>query len=633
MSGICGIYVRNGSTPPSSQHLLRMMNASPGRGQHGQNIWSSAGIALGHQLLVTTPEAVPGKQPLENPQSGCCIVFDGRLDNRDELFTLLGKIDFYTNPVTDAELVLRLYEKKGEGCPQLLLGDFAFAIWDAHSKSLFCARDIFGIKPFYYHVSDNVFIFAPEIRQVLACPGVPLALNESMAAEYLTGIITSKTETLYVHVKRLPSAHVLSVKSNQLIIKRGDDLQPQKRLWYKNDEEYTEHFMEIFSRAVAARLRCNGQVGLHLSGGLDSSSVVGMTRILGRKGVPDNTGIFSMIFPEYRELDEIVYVESVEKKWNIRSNKIPVIKYSQLNLGNEVRETREVPDLPARIVFSNLYQAVSAKGIHVLLSGFGSDELFTGSRFIYQDLLCAGQFQHLLRACRDNVCEKGWRGMLKRAGADLLWPLLPRKVRQSLLDYFSYVPRVPPWISGAFLDKVAFRQRIKQSDSGGQFPVLAEYNVYHEVTWSGELLALEYLNRCTARFGIEERYPFLDRRLVQFAMALPEQQKRGLHGEKKHILRQAGKLLLPEMVRERKDKAGFSRITLEGLQAPVARERMDFQLLASMGWISQPLTRDRYRQVLADSNNINPEYISDLYQLWIAVGLDAWLEELIKQPK
>jgi len=269
----------------------------------------------------------------------------------------------------------------------------------------------------------------------------------------------------------------------------------------------------------------------------------------------------------------------------------------------------------------------------VLLSGQGSDELFTGNRFIYQDLLRAGQPGYLLAACRDNVREKGWRGLFKRAGADLLWPLIPRQLRQYLLDRFSYVFRPAPWICRPFLEQVSFTDRIRQSDAGGQFPLLAEYSVYNDVTLAGEILALEYLNRCVAKYGIEERYPFFDRRLVQFAMALPEQQKSGLQREKKHILRQAGKQLLPDMIRERKGKAAFSRITFEALQAPVAKERMQFHQLVAAGWVSQELLGGRYRQVLAGDNKANPDDIPDLFQLWNAIGLDVVLEELKLIPK
>ncbi len=190
--------------------------------------------------------------------------------------------------VTDAELILRAYKRWGERSPEHLLGDFAFAIRDAHRDVLFCARDHFGVKPFYYHhAPGRLFCFASEIKGLLALAEVPRRLNETRVADYLVPLLEDKVITFYEEIVRLPPAHRMTVSRDGVRIEEYWALDPTREIRMKSGEEYAEAFREIFTEAVHCRLRSAFPVGSMLSGGLDSSSIVCVARkLIAKNGFP-----------------------------------------------------------------------------------------------------------------------------------------------------------------------------------------------------------------------------------------------------------------------------------------------------------------------------------------------------------
>jgi asparagine synthase (glutamine-hydrolysing) len=283
MSGIAGVYNLDGR-PVDAALLRRMTERIAHRGPDGAGYWMDGPIGLGHQMLHTTPEALVEKQPFLNARGDLCLTLDGRVDNREELRAALEAHGAKLRTDTDAELVLQAYECWGEECPRRLLGDFAFAIWDRRQRQLFCARDILGFKPFYYYTDGRTFLFGSELPQLFEDTTIRREPNEGMIGEYLVMAVTSQEETLYRDIFRLPPAHVVSVQGGQLRKERYWTLDLAKQIRYRTDEEYAAHFFAVFKEAVRCRLRSHGAVGAHLSGGLDSSSVVCMAQGLYREG-------------------------------------------------------------------------------------------------------------------------------------------------------------------------------------------------------------------------------------------------------------------------------------------------------------------------------------------------------------
>ena len=289
MSGILCLCNRDNS-PVDTNILTVMAQSMSRRGHDGPDIWQKNNIGFGHISLKTTPESIKEMLPFSDGSSGLSITADARIDNRTELFVLLGLGGAQAGTITDSLLILYTYKKWGRRCAEYLVGDFVFLIWDSIKQQLICARDHLGIKPLYYYLSGNIFAAASDVQALLTHPYVPHTLNEARIADFLVTQLEGidKISTFYHEIYRLPPAHVLTLSGDKMHISEYWRLDPEFETHYKSDNDYTEKFTEIFSRSIRDRLRCNGQVAAMLSGGIDSSSIVAIASSINRQnsGVP-----------------------------------------------------------------------------------------------------------------------------------------------------------------------------------------------------------------------------------------------------------------------------------------------------------------------------------------------------------
>ncbi len=211
MSAITGIFYRGDDTVEET--IIKKMNDSLShRGPDGSDFWFEGSVGLAHQMLHTTNESLHEKLPLE--ENGMVITADARIDNRNELSHKLNIPD--KENISDSYFILKAYERWGEKCPNELLGDFAFAIWDTWKGELFCARDHMGVKPFYYYLTDELFAFATELKAILSIAEVPRKINDVRIAQYLLSILGDKEITFYEGIQRLPAAHTLKINSKNI---------------------------------------------------------------------------------------------------------------------------------------------------------------------------------------------------------------------------------------------------------------------------------------------------------------------------------------------------------------------------------------------------------------------------------
>lgn len=229
MSAIAGLYRRDGR-PVDRAELERMTARLAHRGPDAAGAWIQGPVGLGHRMLWTTPESHQERLPLASDSGDVAITADARIDNRDELIAALGLSDRRGVGLTDSELISCAYARWGEDSPKRLIGDFAFALWDKRRQFLFCARDHSGVKPFYYHLSDRIFVLGSEIKALFSLETVPRQLNQVRVADHLAGLFEDESITFFDAFCGFPLATALPCAPRTCELSRIVDWIPRARL-------------------------------------------------------------------------------------------------------------------------------------------------------------------------------------------------------------------------------------------------------------------------------------------------------------------------------------------------------------------------------------------------------------------
>jgi asparagine synthase (glutamine-hydrolysing) len=325
VSGLAALFRRDGA-PADRRAAQEMLAAAPHRGPDGMWTRISGPVVLGHAKMAVTPEEEHEQQPLVSPRTDCAIIADVRLDNRDDLLARLP--DRPASTLSDAELILRAYEAWGDDAPVHLLGDFAFVIWDPGRQRLVCARDPAGQRALFYRSDRATFAAASEIQQLLQDPTVRLVPNEERILDHLVPLNIHRIErdqaaTFYQGIYSVPAGHVLVVDREAVRARRYWQLEPPAELRYRRDDEYAEHYLALFSEVVRARLRSSRPVGVLLSGGLDSSSIVAVAQELYRSGRAVDRGFSSLSFVfDGLECDEHGLIGDLQAKYGFEARYI-----------------------------------------------------------------------------------------------------------------------------------------------------------------------------------------------------------------------------------------------------------------------------------------------------------------------
>jgi asparagine synthase (glutamine-hydrolysing) len=623
VSGIAGVFHRDGRAA-GADATARLAAALAHRGPDGCQVHLAQSVALIHLSFATTPEAKGERQPLANPERTLWITFDGRLDNRRDLAGALGDREDVL-PLSDAALVLRAYARWQEAAVARLAGDFAFALWDAGRGVLVCARDPLGIRPFYYHADRDTFVLASEPRALLIGARFRVTPNEGFIGECLAAEPVHVTETLFDGVLRLPAAHVLVVGRDTLRMSRYWDPNPAQ-IVCRDDGEYGERLREVLDRAVAARLRSTGPVGAHLSGGLDSSSVVcTAAALLDRAGRSAPTvETFALRFPG-KPYDEGPYIQAVSERCGLPLTAVEPPESDEPALMASLDRSWDLPDYPTGDAAMRwLFARARERQVRVVLTGVGGDQWLAGSSFYYADLIRRGRLIALTRllAAAQPDSELAWTPFqVIRSG---IFPLVPARARRLARRVLGW-SAVPSWIHAGFARRIGLGDRLRAPalvrGSGGYAG-----SALRRLLGSGwEALTNELIERAAAWHGIEYRHPFYDQRLVEYALALPEEQRqRGAHT--KWVLRTAMRGQLPELVRLRTSKADLSDVYLRALQALGGEGAFARMAIAEAGWIDGTRVRAMYRDAAAQAARGDEAYASHMIPLWMVLAVERWYQ-------
>jgi asparagine synthase (glutamine-hydrolysing) len=538
MSGIVGLMNLDGA-PVDGALLASLTQSMALRGPDAQATWAEGAIGLGHALLRTTFESAQEVQPC-TLDGAVWITADARIDGRSELIAELrarGRAADSSPP--DVELILHAYAAWETACVEHLIGDFAFAIWDARRRRLFCARDQIGTKPFFYCQQGQTLAFSNSLDCLRRLPGFSPQLDELAVADFLLfNSNQDPTTTIFADIRRLAPAHTLTCAGGALQIARYWRLPEHPVIEYRPEAETVAHFQNLFTQAVSDRLRTD-RVGVPMSGGMDSSSVAVMAqRLMSEAGLLTGTdtgserGVraFTLIQDQSNPEDEGGYARLVAEQAHLTIEYLPPpapptpdldhIPYTAPEPGPLGVEGPEPPLARALLGYSR-----------VTLSGLGGDPLLYPSRTFVYDLLRGGDWIRLARLVRLELARTGKLPPLYLRAA------LKRRLRR------GRPLTLPTWIDPAFAARLGLLERQRQVTARieahdprrglAESPFWSNLLAWGDPGYNG--------------LPLEARHPFFDVRLLIFALSVPPIPWM----VNKALLRAAMRGLLPEKIRLR----------------------------------------------------------------------------------
>lgn len=562
MCGIAGIISFQGSPGKMLPALQRMNDCIAHRGPDAEGTWHNEHVYLGHRRLSIIDLSDAGKQPMHSYDDRYVIIYNGELYNYKELRLQLQRAvqgtsekPYFFSTQTDTEVILAAYARWGKDCLQRFNGMYAFAIYDKQERTFFVARDRLGIKPLYYHFQDGTLIFASEIRAVLQSGLMEKKINRNSLVDYLQYQTVHAPDTIAEGVQMLMPGHFIWMEKGQIEI--NTYWKVEENINYEAADKPYEHICkdvkDLFFAAVERRLIADVPFGAFLSGGIDSSAVVGaMSKVSSQK-----VRTFSVVFGESK-FSEANYANIIAKKFDTEHHEIKLHPSDFLQQLPEALKAMDHPsgDGPNTYVVS---KATRNAGITMALSGLGSDELFCGYDIFKRSYKLEKQWwlnlaPRLFRAPAGMaMASLGKSVSLQKTGEIISRPLvnftsayplsrqvlLDREVKKLLNKSELPMNRVYRFLRMLEFEKKNYR--------------LSKYSIAEISTYMQNVL-LRDTDQMSMAVALEVRVPFLDYKLVEYVLGIPDKYKYP-HTPKKLLTDSLGDLLPAEIV-DRK-KMGF----------------------------------------------------------------------------
>lgn len=617
MCGICGIITLN-NEPVREAPIRQMMQIQKHRGPDDEGVFVEDSVGLGFVRLSILDLSPAGHQPMFSPDKRYVVVFNGEIFNYIELREELKREGYSFSTGTDTEVLLAAYRHWGEDCLHRFNGMWAFVIYDREEKSVFAARDRYGIKPFYYYQTSDTFAFASEIPPLLSLlTGKPTADNQSIF-DYLVFNRTDQTEkTFFNEIKKLQHGHKLNINL------QPSTLQPFNPLisrWYNLRQKVSsttgfktpEQYHQLFSDAVKLRLRSDVPVGVCLSGGLDSSAIVS-TLINDHNKKDLNT--FSAVYNKGQYGDETEFILEYRDQLANMHFTTPDADTLKTDLKRFIRAHGE--PIPSTAPYAQFkVNELAGKHVVVTLDGQGADEELAGYHyffgFYFKDLLRKGNLIRLSKEIAAYIkLHKSTYGLKTFA-----YFLLPKNMRtKARVDQGGFL--VPEFVA---------RHKNMNSIAGNLYGADTlndalmdhfEYKLEHLLKWE---------DRNSMWHSLEARVPFLDYRLVEKTLATNSSMI--IHnGWTKHILREAMKGRMPEKIRMRRDKMGFGTPQDEWFRSnqwqEIINEILNSESFANRNIVDPAKAKELFGRHLAGKTNISKD-------IWKWVHLELWFREFVE---
>ncbi|HWP27384.1 MAG TPA: asparagine synthase (glutamine-hydrolyzing) [Xanthobacteraceae bacterium] len=562
MCGIAGFVSLTGAPLRHPAAVVAAMSAAIAhRGPDGEGRWISTrgNVGLAHRRLAIIDLSAVAAQPMHGP-NGAAITYNGEVYNYLELRSELGaNWQFQTR--SDTECILASYEAYGDSFVERLRGMFAFALWDEKRQRLVCARDRFGIKPFYYAIVDGTLYFASEAKALL--PFLPdISTDSDALAEYLTFQYTISDKTLFRHIYQLLPAHLLVVQNGRFEIRRYWDVHYDID-WDHRPEFFERRIRELLSESMALHLRSDVPVGAYVSGGTDSTLVA----VLAAKAEQRNRLGFHGRFTDYPGYDESAYAKLAAESSAITLHVRDISAEDFTSRIGEVIRSLDFPVAGPGAFPQYMVSELASKHVKVVLGGQGGDEIFGG----YARYLLA-YFEQCIKAAIDGTYKNGnyvvtIESIVPNLGLLREYkPMMREFWRSGLFDdlearYFHLIDRssdMADEVDWRALDKKrvyeAFREIFNSGENVGHEAYFDKMTHFDFKCLLPALLHVE--DRMSMAHGVEARVPLLDHPLVEFAATVPADVKFA-GGDTKHLLKRALGSELPAPIVKRRDKMGF----------------------------------------------------------------------------
>jgi asparagine synthase (glutamine-hydrolysing) len=615
---MCGIAGELRFDECMSRHsvIKAMCDAQIHRGPDDEGYYVNGPVGVGIRRLAII-DLTKGLYPLRNEEGTIHLVFNGEIYDFGALRTELESYGHDFRSKTDAETVVHSYEQWGTGCISRLRGMYAFALWDEAKKELWIARDHFGIKPLYYYQNDSFFVFASEIKPLLAHPDVPVHPNGTVIREFLwSGLVDDTEQTFFEGINRLAPAHHLLIQPN--------GLWKRERYWMPNfsrdvdgkiSGDEIERTRRLFLEAVRRQLVSDVPVGTCLSGGIDSSSVVCAVKRVHPSGTV-STGqrikTFSAIFPG-DVVDESAFARDVCKATEAEHNPVTPTAMDLWRDLPTVVKCQEEP-FPSTSIYAQWRVMKRARelGITVMLDGQGGDELLGGyiPRYYVSYLLTLRKHGRYSRLLKEGLLSFDLTRSFVGASIGRLVARMVAFGKHVITRRRTVGPEY------SILGDPPLGRTIQPLDD---LPTMMEMDTGVTILPS----LLRYEDKNSMWHSVEARVPFLDIQFFEYVASLPLDKK--LHnGWTKHIFRLAMKNILPESIRLRRTKIGFQ--TPENAWLNDLREE-----LRELFYQSNLVGTDYYnievlRRLLSKTKLTNQE----TSLIWRITSLELWYREFIK---
>ncbi len=578
-----------------------------------------SGVLLGHRRLSILDLTSGGHQPMFNDDGSVILSFNGEIYNFIELKAELEAHGVRFHSRSDTEVLLRAYEYWGEAALNKFNGMWAFTLWDGRNRKLIASRDRFGVKPLYYTVVEGTWIFASEIKALLAYPGAFRGFDEQNVQEFLvSSLIDDDETTLFREIRSVPPSTYLELRDQRVTQRKFWALSVDAPRETLPERRLVEEFRNLLNDSVRLRLRSDVPIGTMLSGGLDSTSITAVIREqykhtefgssrLEAERLHDFHHTFSACWPGWKYNEE-AEIDFLCAKFDLLSHKVyPTGEVLAEFLPRVMYFLEEPFETPTALVQFLLMREAREHGVKVVLNGHGSDETLAGYPGFFvppflASLLLSGQPLRYLREYR--AFRPGGEWTRRRIPEELLRALAPASLRPRLdeLLYSGEQRR----ITGGIFSRVATSSTSRQ-DAAHAEPS-QDLSLLNSALWlkfTEKILPmwLRMEDRVSMAWSVESRLPFMDYRLVEFAFNLPDDLKLK-DGYTKYILRQATQDILPERIVSNRVKQRFATPYGQWFRGPWRPmiEDLFFESCAVEPYLNLPIFREKLRSYLAGNN-------------------------------